>query len=135
MRDRPEDVLPGREGKKDSLAAQTGDRLVAGDPEATGVHEDKVRLHLLELDGKPCRREGLSQEAGARMVLGEAVDVVLERIEAGGRDDARLAHGTAEEVLHATRFRHPLARAGHERAERAAETLGEAKRHRVELAS
>ena len=58
--------------------------------------------------------------------------MVVERVDARGRDDSGLPHRAAEEVLEATGARHRLLGAGEERAERAAETLGEAERHRVE---
>src|SRR5207244_5352804 len=76
--------------------------------------------------------EALAEPPGAGMVVREAVDVVVERIDARGRDDPRLAHRTAEEVLEPPRLPHPLARAGDQRAERAAEPLREAERDRVE---
>ena len=60
------------------------------------------------------------------MVVGKALDVVLERVHACGRDDPRLAHRAAEEVLQAPRRPHPLLGACDERAEGAAEPLREA---------
>ena len=69
-----------------------------------------------------------------RVVVGEPLDVVVERVDAGRGDDPRLAHRTAEEVLHAPRVRHHLGGAGEERAERAAETLRETERDGVEAA-
>ena len=58
--------------------------------------------------------------------------MVVERVDARGRDDPCLPHRAAEQVLEATGARHRLLRSGEERAERAAEPLREAERHRVE---
>ena len=82
--------------------------------------------------GDAGRGERLGQAAGARVVLGEPIDVVVERVDAGGRDDPGLAHRAAEAVLAAAGLRHRLARAREEGAERAAEALREAERDRVE---
>ena len=94
------------------------------------LHE--VRLDLLEIDGHAGCVERLRERACAGVVVGEPVDVVVERVEAGRSHDPGLAHRPAEEVLLAPRALHQLARAGEQRAERAAEPLREAERHRVE---
>ena len=96
------------------------------------LHE--VRLDLLEIDGHAGRVERLGERARASVVVREPLDVVVERVEAGRRDDPGLAHRAAEEVLLAPRALHQLARAGEQRPERAAEPLREAERHRVEAA-
>jgi hypothetical protein len=66
------------------------------------------------------------------VVVREPLDVVVERVDAGRRNDPRLAHRAAEEVLLAPRALHELVRAGEQRAKRTAETFREAERHRVE---
>ena len=68
------------------------------------------------------------------MVLRKPVDVVVERVDAGGRHDPSLAHRASEEMLVAPRLRHALLRPRDDRSERAAEPFGEAERDRVELA-
>src|SRR2546421_5710459 len=55
-------------------------------------------------------------------------------MERGGRNDSRLSHCSAEVVLPAACVPHQLVRTGDQRPERAAETLGEAERDRVEAA-
>ena len=40
--------------------------------------------------------QALGQAARVGVVLGQAVDVVVERVDAGGGDDAGLAHRAAE---------------------------------------
>src|SRR4029079_3258426 len=72
------------------------------------------------------------QTARAGVILGQPVDVVLERVDTGRRDDPRLAHRAPEEVLLAPRPLDALRRAPEQRAERAAEPLREAERDGVE---
>src|SRR5439155_27267411 len=79
-----------------------------------------------------CRFEPLGEASRSVVVLGESLDVVLERVDAGGRDDPGLPHRAAEQMLEPARSRHQLPGAGHERAERAAETLRETERDGVE---
>jgi hypothetical protein len=67
------------------------------------------------------------------VVLGQPVDVVIERVHAGGRHDPGLPHGAAELVLEASRPHHALRRARDDRAERAAEPLREADRDRLRV--
>ncbi len=134
MRDGAKRVSARGEREKNAALAQAGDRLVGPEPEAPDVDEHEVRLHLLEIDREPRFREPLAEPAGVRVVIRKPLDVMIERVEARGGNDARLAHRAPEEVLHAPRLRHPLARAGHERAQRAPEALGEAERDGVELA-
>ena len=96
------------------------------------VDLDEVRLDLIEVDGNTCFVESLGERASERVVLGEPFDVMVERVHAGGRDDPRLPHRSAEEVLLAPGAFHPLVRAGEQRSERAPEALRETERHRVE---
>src|SRR4029453_14095267 len=50
------------------------------------------------------------------MVVGEPLDVVVERVDAGRRDDPGLPHRSAELVLETPRPLHQLVRARDERA-------------------
>ena len=84
------------------------------------------------VDGEPGLGEPQREPLRTGMVVGEPVDVVVERIDASGRDDAGLAHRAAEEVLQAPCVRHHLGIAGEDRAQRAAEPLREAERDGVE---
>ena len=71
----------------------------------------------------------LRQPAGQRLrvvvVHREPLDVVVERPQRAGRDDARLAQRAAEHLLVAPRLVDDLARAGEHGAHRRAEALGE----------
>ena len=57
--------------------------------------------HPLDVDGEArAGAEALCQPAGVGVVVGEALDVVVERVDAGRRDDARLPHAAAEQLAH-----------------------------------
>ncbi len=96
------------------------------------VDLDEVRLHPVEVDCEAGFHERLRESSCTRMVVGEPVDVVVERVDTGCGHDPGLAHGAAEEVLLTPGTLDQLARAGEERAEGAAEALGETERDGVE---
>src|SRR5688572_31621703 len=98
-----------RRGKPDlgSLQARESVGPVAAERLEVDLHE--VRLDLLEIDGKARIVERLGEPACARVIVREPLDMVVERVETGGGDDARLAHRTAEEVLLAPPALHELA--------------------------
>ena len=81
--------------------------------------------------GRPRVRPAFGEPPRAGVVVGEPLDVVVERVEPGGRDDPGLAHRAAEAVLLDPRAAISSARAGDQRAERAAEPLREAERDGV----
>ncbi len=68
------------------------------------------------------------------MVLGQPLDVVVERVQPGSRHDPCLTHRTTEAVLLDPRAPHQLVRACDQRAERAAEPFREAEGDGVEEA-
>ena len=92
----------------DALAEQPLDRFADVQAEGADVDLDEVRLHLLEVD----RDAGLVQPLGeppcSRVVFGQALDVVVERVDACRGDDPRLPHRTSELMLEASRAQHPL---------------------------
>ena len=53
--------------------------------------------------------ERIRQRARSGVILGEPLDVLIERVEAGSRHDPRLAHRAAEEMLLAPRAIHQVA--------------------------
>ena len=66
------------------------------------------------------------------MIDHEALDMMLERIEARGRDDTRLAHGAAEDFSCPLRARNEIPTAQQHSSSRRAEPLRQAARHRIE---
>ncbi len=98
------------------------------------VELDEVRLDLLEAHGQPGGLPRLGEPPRAGVVVGQPLDVVVERVQRRRRDDPGLPHRAAEEVLLAPRACHQLGGAGDDRPERATEPLREAERHRVEPA-
>ena len=74
----------------------------------------------------------LGEPASARVVVGQPLDVVVERVDAGSGDDPGLPHRATEEVLLAPRALHQLRRSREQRPERTAEALREAERDGVE---
>ena len=122
----------GRRRQADAGRLQPRDRLAPLEAERGEIDLDEVRLDLLQIDRHPGVVERLREGACASVVVGEPLDVVVERIQARGRDDPRLAHRAAEEVLLTPCALHQLARAGEQRPEWAAEPLRETERHGVE---
>ena len=104
----------------------------AVEPERLEVDLDEVRLDPLEVDREARLRERLGEPPRAGVILREALDVVVERVDAGRRDDTRLAHRAAEEVLLPPGALDEVPRAREQGAERTAEAFREAERHRVE---
>src|SRR5690606_37633690 len=93
---------------------------------ARHVEEDDVRLDLGRVDGNAGDlTQAGSEQLGVGVVLGQALDVVLQRVDARRGDDPGLAHRPAEHVLVAPRPLHRLPISGQHGADRAAEALGE----------
>ena len=90
------------------------------------IDEDDVGLDLIHIDAHP-RHLGQGGAQGPRigMVLGQTLDIVLQRVEPGGRDNARLAHGAAELVLEAPGSFDEIGRPGQNRTDRRTQPLGE----------
>ena len=132
VRDRTQHRRVRRRRQADAGRLQPRERLAALEAERREVDLDEVRLDLLEVDREPASRERLRERARTGVVVGEPVDVVVERVDARRGHDPGLTHRAAEEVLLAPRALHQLARAREQRAERAAEPLRETERHGVE---
>src|SRR5829696_5682502 len=131
VRDRAQHRRKDRRRQQHAGLAQPHQRVLAGKAERLDVHLHEVRLHFVgEGDARVVQRR--TEPAGPCVVVGEAVDVVLERVDARRRDDPGLPHRAAEEVLHPPRGDHQLGGPGDDGAERTPETLREAERHGVE---
>src|SRR5207244_2929541 len=111
---------------QDARAQDADEDAVIGDPRSClgyVLHLDpyEVRLYRLRVDAEARIREPLGEPAGAAMIVREALDVVVERVQHPRGDDARLAEGAAEEELPAPGALYRLLRAREDRAQRTPE--------------
>ena len=72
--------------------------------------EDHVGVRTLRLDFIDFRKT-LDERARVLVILGQALDVVLERVDPGSRQHACLTHPAAEHLAPAARRRDQLTRA------------------------
>src|SRR4051794_774456 len=85
VEDGPQDAWIRRVGEPDPGLRERLDRVVAREPEGTEVEPDEVRLGA---GVEPRRGPRIGEPRGARVVVGEPLDVVLERVQPGRGDDA-----------------------------------------------
>ena len=93
--------------------------------------EDHVGLYGGDLDAFD-GGESIGEEAGVRVVFGQAVDVVLEGVNAGRSQDARLAHAATEHFPPASGFLHEISGAGQNGTDGTPEAFGKAYGNRIE---
>ena len=116
---------PLREGSADLLRGAPGGLL--------HLEVDDIGLDRIEGDAESVDPgHALGEPAGERVVLGEAVDVVLERVDPGRGEDPGLAHRPAEPLLPAPYLAEPVPRGREHRAHRTAEALAEVDPHGIE---
>ncbi len=114
-------------GEQHALVLEPAQRLAL----VAAVQRDRDEVRLGGLDRETLLREPDRQPPRALVVVGEPLDVVVERVERRRGHDPRLAHRAAEaELLHPGAL-DQLGRAGEDGAERTAEPLREADRDRV----
>ena len=113
------------------LRERRAERPRVGHPEDhdVGLHRGGVELDAGQL-GQP-----LCQAPGARVVVGEALDVVFERMQPGRGDDPGLAHRAPEHLLPAPRLVDEVRGAGEDGADGGSEPLGEVEPRAVERPS
>jgi hypothetical protein len=92
-------------------------------PRAARRAESLDRGRIQRQPGQP--GDGLGEDLGVGVVLGQALDVVVECIEACGGDDTGLAHGAAQALFPDPGLLDQHCGAGEHAAHRAAEALGE----------
>src|SRR4051812_44326024 len=87
-----------------AFAFQFLEELVVAHAGAADVEVQDVGLRLgrVQLDAVDLR-EAASEQLRVRMIFRESIDVMLERIDTSGGDDARLPHRAAEDVLESPR--------------------------------
>ena len=88
-------------------------------------HDVRVDMSAVERRGRASRGSRRRGRLGVGVIFGQAVDVVLERVERAGGDDAGLPHAAAERFAMPARACDQLRRAAQRRADRRAEALAE----------
>ena len=92
------------------------------------VGEQDVRLR-----GMPGKRNALRELSGALMVLGEPLQMMVERVHPRSGEHPCLPQPTSDALAQAPHRLHPLARGRHQRPRRRPQTLAQADRDRVRL--
>ena len=71
--------------------------LLGGRNSRVDIEKDDIGLHGGEIDRETGHvGDGLGESSGVRMVVGEPLDMMIERVKCSGRDDTHLAHAAAE---------------------------------------
>ena len=88
----------GRVGvHQDAFVAEAGAERGGGAEFGIDFEDHDVRVDDLRIEFQAGRgADGVGEDAGVGVIFGQAVDVVLERVERAGGDDAGLAHAAAE---------------------------------------
>src|SRR2546421_3682535 len=97
------------------------------------IAEDHVRFHPRQIDvdaGQPAQAFG--EAARVAMVLGEALDHLIERAQAGRGPHSGLAHPAAQHLAHAPRALDELPRPRQHGTDRRAEPLRETEHHGID---
>ena len=90
------------------------------------IERDEHDVRLRRHDGNARQREARRQPLRARVVLGEAVDMMVERVQAGRGQNADLAHAAAPALARAARLLDDLGVAHQNGADGAAQPFREA---------
>src|SRR5256886_4378626 len=97
------------------------------------IAEDHVRFHPRQIDvdaGQPAQAFG--EAAGVAMVLGEALDHLIERDQAGRGHHSGLAHPAAQHLAHSPRALDERTRPRQHGTDRRAEPLRETEHHGID---
>ena len=108
--------------EQNAALAQGLDHLVAGDAGAVRLEEHQIGLGLLHLDAVDLRQPA-RQRARIGVIVGEAVDVMVERVDAGRGANAGLPHRSAEALFPAPDVVDEGARTRNHAADRRAEAF------------
>ena len=117
----------------DALLGQTFDQI-SGCP-SSSIDEDHVGLNGLQIHRKTLHGvDGLRQFEGSYVVVGQALDVVVERVESGSGEDACLPHAAAEHLAPAVGFIDRRSVRNQQGSNGCAQSFGEADCDAVEIA-
>src|SRR5437763_16969060 len=103
--------------------AQAFDHVVTADPCATRLEEDQIRFRLLNLHSTDLHQSA-RQCPSVGVIVGEAVNVVVQCLDASGGANAGLAHGAAQPLLPAPDLVDEFTRSGHRRPNWRAQSFG-----------
>ena len=132
MRDRAQPVA-AHGADQHAPGPQRPGECIGAEPGAGAVEEDEVAVDARLIEGQGWQRaDRIGEAAGVGVILGEARDMVIERVETGGGKDAGLPHGAAEALLPLPRGLDEGGRAGEDGADRAAQPLAEIQPDRIE---
>ena len=113
----------GSQGGREFGAGQAG----FGDVEIDHIGLNRRRIEVQTVDpGQP-----LGQGLSVGVILGQAVDMMLQGVNAGRRDDPGLAHGAAELMFEAPSLVDEIAVARQHPADRTAQALRQIDPHTV----
>ena len=122
-------------GHQDVAQLEVGGNFRGRAHRRVDLHPHQVGHHRAGFQRKPVGSgECISQQPGVFMIFGQPLNVVFQRIERRGGEDAGLAHAPPEQLAQPARLADRLGGAGQRRAHRRAQTLGKTDRDRVEVA-
>ena len=130
--------MVGRPGHVDKDAPSHAERpAIVGAVPRSGSTSNQTRL-VSTSGGSSAQAgrvgDGLGDHPGVAMVLGQPLDVMLQRVQgAAAASDAGLPHAAAEQLADAARRGRRSPRPGQRRADRRPQPLAEADRHAVEV--
>ena len=108
------------------LPRQRHKERVIGESGATWIEEHHIRLRMGCPDCDALNlRQSIGKPSRILVVLDQAPDMVIKRMQAPCRSDPRLPHRTAEDMLIATRLGDEFLASGQHGANRRAQALGE----------
>ena len=109
---------------EDAACPQFGDHAISADARCRRIEEDQVRLGLIDGDAGNLR-EAAGERAGIGMIVGEPVDMMIERVEAGSGANTALTHRASETLFPAPDFINERIRSGDHSPDRCAEALAD----------
>src|SRR5882672_4949077 len=86
------------ERERDAVRTCTGSNVQCGHARARGVEENQIGFRLLDRDALDLS-EAARQHACVLVIFGKAVDMMVQRVDAGRGTDPALAHGATEPLL------------------------------------
>src|SRR5438552_18041148 len=97
------------------------------------VEPYQVALNTVGIESQPATvANGIGKQFRVSMILDQAIEMVIERVNCRRRENSHLPHVSAIQLAHATSASNEVLRSRDCRANRRSETLAETDRHAVE---